>query len=829
MLSHDDAISRVAELGEELRLSEARTAALESDRDQVAWRLDRLAGEPDPLTRSLVSIWERLRLRLAERLGPDSETDRWSVFVREGEELVSFPRIATGALDADPTRDAALHAIRRDRRPLDRQDLAGEVIVSGRAIQLDDIFGESGAAFPRGHAMTREMNEALGRAADAPVPMVAVPLLAAGEVIGALLVMRPAGTPPYSDDDLAAIAPYAEEMALAIGNARAAEQLAQRNEDLAATADVLRIVSEYSTDLETVLDRVIERVCKLVDADRGFTFLVAGNRRRGSGIYDPNPQESRFNIAEGRELDLTVPVDTAILERRPVHVWGTRDEIREQFPNAGGVATEVSTRLCVPILHGEQAIGGIVLSRSRIAPYSEREIALVQSFADQAAIAIGNSRLLGELDERNEDLAATADVLRIVSEYSTDLDGVLDRVIERVCKLVDADRGSTFLVEGNRRRGSGAYVPTGENPFRVAEGQELDLTRPVDAAILERRPVHVWGTGDEVRERFPNAGGAGGEEATRLCVPILRGNEAIGGMILSRSRIAPYSEREIALVQSFADQAAIAIANSRLLAELEKSNRETEEALERQTAIATVLETISRSAFDLDAVLAELAEQANLLVHGDVTSIAQLEDGVFRYTMTFPRDTPEAAMVSRMAFGPDNEIPAIWAMRERRAGFGTVHPDDPILAQLAPEAREYFDTFGTTSAAVIPMYSGDTAVGLLEVRRRGEHVFDDGEKAALQTFADQAVIAIENARLFRETEEALERQVAVAEVFASLTQAPTEAALLDTIVANSAPPGHRDIGLLHLRDAGGNPRLAADHGLPPGFRGPPRNESRRGY
>ncbi len=303
----------------------------------------------------------------------------------------------------------------------------------------------------------------------------AVPLMAPDGPIGSLLLIRP-GAEAFTDEEVGLLEGFASQAVVALENARLIGELDERNEDLAATADVLRIVSEYSTDLETVLDRVIERVCKLVDADRGFTFLVEGNRRRGSGIYDPNPQESRFNIAEGRELDLTVPVDTAILERRPVHVWGTRDEIREQFPNAGGVATEVSTRLCVPILQGEQAIGGIVLSRSRIAPYSEREIALVQSFADQAAIAIGNSRLLGELEESNRSRRRRWRRRRTCSGLSAST-----RRTWTGCWIGSSNASASWWmpIVGLRSwsratgGGSGAYVPTGENPFRVAEDKSL--------------------------------------------------------------------------------------------------------------------------------------------------------------------------------------------------------------------------------------------------------------------------------------------------------------------------------------------------------------------
>ncbi|MCA9845731.1 MAG: GAF domain-containing protein, partial [Dehalococcoidia bacterium] len=354
-------------------------------------------------------------------------------------------------------------------------------------------------------------------------------------------------------------------------------ELARARERERALADVLAAVRAADGGLNTVLQTLIDRVTQLSGGGMADISLVSGDSITIVAAGPAGREDIDFVSGAEYPLDSNNP--------RAVCIARGRRLLNTTGPNSPGlsVATETDrayfrafdrpiSAAYLPLLSGGKAVGALAWGTWGEHRFTESELTVLEAFADQAAIAIENARLIGELEERNEDLAATADVLRIVSDYSTELDDVLERVIERVCKLVDADRGFMVLVEGNRRRDSGIYDPgVGPSRFVVAEGRELDLTVPLDTAILERKPQHIWGTRKEIRERFPNAGGARGEISTRLCVPIMHGDEAIGGMALSRSRIEPYSDREIALAESFADQAAIAIANWRLLRELEES------------------------------------------------------------------------------------------------------------------------------------------------------------------------------------------------------------------------------------------------------------------
>jgi GAF domain-containing protein len=413
----------------------------------------------------------------------------------------------------------------------------------------------------------------------------------------------------------------------------------------------------------------------------------------------------------------------------------------------------------------------------------------------QQALAERNAELAASLEQQT----ATAEILEVISRAPSDLQSALDEVVLKASRLLGSDTAIVLrLSEGGAERV--ALVTGGE----LALDSRLDAPTPAPpnsgpnaaaALVAEGRTHTRHGGPDGIRHEAPKLAEAwrATETGSSIVTPLIASSGPFGVLVVSRTSAEPYTASQVQLFETFAKQAAIAIANARLFHELQARNREVTEALERQTAVAAVLQTISRSAFDLDAVLNELAEQANRLVDGDVTSIAQVDDGVFRYTTTFPQETPEAEMVSHLEFAADAEIPAIWALRARRAGYGTVHADDPLLDAMPPAAREYFDRFGTTSAAVVPMFSGETPLGLLEVRRRGEHHFSEGEKAALQTFAAQAVIAIENARLFnelearnREVSEALEREEATAAVLSQISRAPEDLSGTLTAISTAA-------------------------------------------
>ena len=267
---------------------------------------------------------------------------------------------------------------------------------------------------------------------------------------------------------------------------------------------------------------------------------------------------------------------TAFSERRTVHEWGGPERIAAQFPFTAEFWRHqgIGTGLSVPIITTTGVQGVVSVGKISPEPYPSAHVRVVEALAAQAGIAIENARLFNELEQRNADLSATSDVLRIVGQFATDLSEVLNAVIARVGALVNADSGVVFLIENGTRRGFGEWSsPAWKRTYSgsASDGQPLTSTTPADRAVLKGARC-TCGDGDEIRAEYPDAGVDEDEVTTRLAVPILRGDESVGGLLLARNDIRPFSDHEIALVESFADQAAIAIANSRLFKELKDTN-----------------------------------------------------------------------------------------------------------------------------------------------------------------------------------------------------------------------------------------------------------------
>ena len=325
------------------------------------------------------------------------------------------------------------------------------------------------------------------------------------------------------------------------------------------------------------------------------------------------------------------------LEGRVVHVADILADPDYALPEA--VASGRRTILGVPLLREGAVLGTINLARKRVEPFTERQIELVRTFADQAVIAMENARLLGELQARTRDLeesleyqTATSDVLNVISRSTADVQPVLDTVVETAARLCGADAAAIAIREGEVYR----YVssrPAAADPEYWAILRQRTIVPGRDSiagrVALEGRVVHVADIRADPDYAPPEAVASG--RRTNLGVPLLRDGEPIGIIMLSRKRVEPFTERQIELVRTFADQAVIAMENARLLGELQARTRDLEESLEYQTATSDVLNVISRSTSDVQPVLDTVAETAARLCGADTATISIREGEVYRY------------------------------------------------------------------------------------------------------------------------------------------------------------------------------------------------------
>ncbi|HVC30396.1 MAG TPA: GAF domain-containing protein, partial [Steroidobacteraceae bacterium] len=642
----------------------------------------------------------------------------------------------------------------------------------------------------------------------------ALPLLFQDRLLGVFNIFRPVPG-EFSPDLVELLQSLADQAAVALHNARQHRETEERNRELAdsleqqtAVADILRVIAREPGDLQPVLDAVAESAMRLCGAQAAAIYQIHGDVLRASAIA------GNAVTRRGQVVSITrgSAPGRALLDGLPAHFYGKPDEIEPQFPESAALQRQRAgdaplAILSVPLLREGSSIGALTVSnRADPHEFGEREIRLLQGFADQAVIAIENARLFDEiqkksreLEAKNGDLAesleqqtATAEVLALISRTPTELEPVLFEIAERAGRLVGAVRGSIafsgapdagiLLWTAEEAEDTPPFPPQtqrisptrGALPLATTDRAEGLLRRNlVSEALRSGEPAQAWGTTEDLRRRYPDGDFAGlpDVQICRLMVPLFRQDEAICIVGVDRNRAVPFTPKQIALVQSFADQAVIAIENARLFQEVQERTREVEarnaaltESLEQQTATAEVLQAISRSAFDLQVVLDTVAESAARLLQGVSGIIYRRVDDELALSAAAFLDLPELSLDQRTAiqrFHQDgrirqyrvrigaSELPGLVAARKRPIA-STAVPDDPRLAQLTAENRQLISLLGLSSYLVVPLLKDDEAVGVLQVARLGAHRFSPREIQLLQTFADQAVIAIENARLLEE-------------------------------------------------------------------------------
>jgi GAF domain-containing protein len=454
-----------------------------------------------------------------------------------------------------------------------------------------------------------------------------------------------------------------------------------------------------------------------------------------------------------------------MLERRIIEIPDVGAPDTPEFTRKAASAGNFKSITFVPLVNQDQGIGTIILNHPQAGfRFSENQLALVQTFADQAVIAIENARLFNEVQARTSDLSealqqqtATADVLKVISRSVFDLQAVLDTLIESAYKLCGADLGLLYL------RGEEAFECKAIAGDGVAEANQLFKGRPIRAGrgtaaerVILTGEVHGITDFDEdpefdprVREflrKASEAGSGAGQLRSTLAVPMTRDDAVVGVMVIARSTTGPFPARQVELLQTFADQAVIAIENARLFDEVQAKTADLSEALQQQTATADVLKVISRSTFDLQTVLETLIKSAVELSGASRGSIFLREGDVFPL---------------KAASNTTPEFLQYWAANPPKAGRGSA--TSRVIAsgriEIIPDVLDDPEMQMTSSSLVriraalgVPMLRDNKVEGVLVLTRPEPGPFTKGQIDLMQTFADQAVIAVENVRLFDETQ-----------------------------------------------------------------------------
>jgi signal transduction histidine kinase len=357
------------------------------------------------------------------------------------------------------------------------------------------------------------------------------------------------------------------------------KELSEALEQQTATSEVLRVISSSPTNIQPVLDAVVASAARLCEARNADIWLREGEigvcRVRSGPLIG-------FSVGHRQPLNRDWVTGRAVLEARTIHVPDLPDS--DEYPQGREMARRHGHRatLAVPLLREGTAIGAILIRRREARPFTDKQIALVQTFANQAVIAIENTRLLNELRESLQQQTATADVLKVISRTAFELQPIFDTLVENAVRLCEAERAFLFRFDGKLLRSAASYNVSPELREFVDKNPIAPGRHSISAgAALERRTVHVPDV--QVDPEYAYAARDERPIRTMLAVPMLKGDELVGTITIYRLELKPFTDKQIVLVETFADQAVIAIENVRLFNEIQEKNRQLQQASEHKS------------------------------------------------------------------------------------------------------------------------------------------------------------------------------------------------------------------------------------------------------
>jgi GAF domain-containing protein len=662
--------------------------------------------------------------------------------------------------------------------------------------------------------------------------LIAVPMIKEANLIGAIVIYRQE-LRPFTDKQIELVSNFAAQAVIAIENTRLLNELRQRTGDLSesleqqtATSEVLKVISSSGGELQPVFETLLDNATRLCGAKFGNLYLCEDDAFRTVAMYNAPPafaharqREPLFRAPQGGALSRMaatkqsvhipdVTLEAGYLERQPLFV---------SLVELGGFHAMVA----VPMLKDGRLIGAINIYREEIGPFSDKQIELVQNFAAQAVIAIENARLLNELRESLQQQTATSDVLKVISSSPGELALVFQAMLENATRICEASFGNLLLYEGNAfRRVALHNAPSEYSEFGAKNPLiQRQMAPSLDRLAATMQPVQI----PDMAEYEPDSPATKfGRARTLLAVPMINDNELVGAIGIYRREVRPFTDKQTALLKNFAAQAVIAIENARLLNALRQRTDDLTESLEYQTATSEILTVISRSPTDAQPVFDIIGERAEKLCDAEISVVSTVDEGLIQLASIhgFSSEGVEAVRNS-YPLSLDGETIASRSVRSA----GVVHVGD-VLADATYDTKGVARTAGYRACLGVPMMRDGQVIGTIFVGRKEPRPYTHSQIQLLKTFADQAVIAIGNVRLFKEVQErtidlqeSLAQQTATADVLKVISRAAFNlSTVLQTLIESAARLCDADKGNITREENGVFYRAAESYGYSQEFR-----------
>ena len=549
--------------------------------------------------------------------------------------------------------------------------------------------------------------------------------------------------------------------------ARLTRELKEAQEQQAATADLLKVISQSGFNLQVVLDTLVQSAARLCEAEMASVVHPEGSVYRSFAHYGYSQNLIEFMETHPVHLGRGTVTGRTILECKPVQIPDVLADPEFTFTEVARIGG-MRTMLGVPLLRDGVPMGVFVLSRRAVRPFSEKQIELVQNFSAQAVIAIENARLLTELRGSLQEQTATSEVLQVINSSSGDLEPVFAAMLEKAIRICDANFGNIYRWDGEVLH----LLASHNTPPALAEARKHSPLRPFAETPVGRMVAHkaAFHSADMtampgyIDRSDPGAVAAVelGGVRTILAIPMLKENEMIGSFSLYRQEVRPFTDKQIALVTNFAAQAVIAIENARLLTELRES-------LQEQTATSEVLQVLSSFPGDLQPVFDAMLEKAARICDATFGNIYRWDGDTLHLVGT--HNTPLARRRSQIRPNPRMPVGRMLATKK------TVHIADLAADPVYTEERDPtivagVELGGIRTFLLVPMLKENELIGVFSLYRQEVRPFTEKQIALVTNFAAQAVIAIENARLLNELRQSLEEQTATSEVLQVISSSP---------------------------------------------------------